>query len=133
MVRAEFIDKLKLQSSYTCAEKIQIIKIVENVSSLGCSKSGVAIYHKDVMEQALGYLSIQSSLNEKFDSTEDSIAMENSISSYRIKKTNNLLSSRTSLLCKRHIVDDYLETYLTEYAAKVRKELKTQIELEQNP
>lgn len=65
-------------------------------------------------------------MNEK---TDDLTAMENSISAYRIKAANRILSSRTSLLCKRQIVDDYLDTYLNEYAAKARKELKTQLDL----
>ena len=50
MVRAEFIDKLKLQVSYSTEEKIQIMKIVETVSLLSCEKCGIGIYHKDAME-----------------------------------------------------------------------------------
>lgn len=50
MVRAEFIDKLKLQVNYSAEEKIQIMKIIETVSLLSCQKSGIAIYQKDAME-----------------------------------------------------------------------------------
>lgn len=114
---------MRLQFKYSSKELNFIREIIENFVELRMKKDGFNIIQKDFIEDSISYLKILDALiGSKGKSNLDVQFGLN-----KIKKLNNFVSERSSVLGKRQMVDEYLETYLKEYSVKARKMLKIQM------